>query len=39
MTDFQDLYTELPTCQSCTNLILEFRYKYPNITLNIFTKY
>ncbi|WP_245617794.1 deaminase domain-containing protein [Carnobacterium gallinarum] len=34
-----DLYTELPTCQSCTNLILEFRYKYPKVTLNIYTKY
>ncbi|WP_084679924.1 deaminase domain-containing protein [Carnobacterium gallinarum] len=33
-----DLYTELPACQSCTNVILEFRKKYPNIELNIFTK-
>lgn len=33
-----DLYTELPTCQSCTNIIFEFRRKYPNIKINIFTK-
>jgi len=33
-----DLYTELPACQSCTNVILEFRKKFPNIELNIFTK-
>ncbi|MBC1501369.1 hypothetical protein HB943_12220 [Listeria weihenstephanensis] len=33
-----DLYTELPTCQSCTNVIFEFRKKFPNIELNIFTK-
>jgi len=33
-----DLYTELPACQSCTNVILEFRNKFPNIELNIFTK-
>ncbi|MBC1548214.1 hypothetical protein HCJ27_14005, partial [Listeria sp. FSL L7-1435] len=26
-----DLYTERATCQSCTNIILEFRRKYPNI--------
>ncbi|WP_053081376.1 deaminase domain-containing protein [Bacillus sp. LK2] len=33
-----DLYTELPACQSCTNVILEFRKSFPNIKLNIFTK-
>lgn len=33
-----DLYTELPACQSCSNVILEFRRKFPNIELNIFTK-
>ncbi|WP_255377327.1 deaminase domain-containing protein [Listeria sp. ILCC797] len=33
-----DLFTELPTCQSCSNIILEFREKFPNIKLNIFTK-
>lgn len=32
-----NLFTELDTCQSCTNIILEFRAKYPNIKLNIFT--
>nr|WP_255260059.1 deaminase domain-containing protein [Bacillus sp. AFS023182] len=33
-----DLYTELDTCQSCSNIILEFRKGYPNIQLNIYTK-
>ncbi|WP_429955336.1 deaminase domain-containing protein [Enterococcus sp. AZ192] len=33
-----DLYTELPACQSCSNIILEFRKKFPNIELNVFTK-
>ena len=32
-----NLYTEAPACQSCTNVILEFRREFPNITLNIFT--
>ena len=32
-----NLFTELDACQSCTNIILEFRAKYPNIKLNIFT--
>ena len=31
------LYSELDCCQSCSNLILEFRSKYPNIELNIYT--
>ena len=33
-----NLYTELPTCQSCTNIIFEFRRNYPNIELNIFAE-
>jgi len=33
-----DLYTELPACQSCTNIIFEFRRKFPNIKLNVYTK-
>ncbi|MDM1030710.1 DUF637 domain-containing protein, partial [Neisseria meningitidis] len=32
-----DLFTELKACQSCSNVILEFRNRYPNIQLNIFT--
>jgi len=32
-----NLFSEFDTCQSCTNIILEFREKYPNIKLNIFT--
>ena len=32
------LYTELDTCQSCTNIIFEFREEFPNITLNIFSR-
>jgi hypothetical protein len=32
-----DLYTELPTCQSCTNIIFEFRRHFPNIKLNIYS--
>ncbi len=32
-----NLYTELDCCQSCSNLILEFRRKFPNIKLNVFT--
>ena len=31
-----DLYSELPCCQSCSNIILEFRRKFPNIKLNIY---
>lgn len=33
-----DLFTELPACQSCSNIVLEFRNKFPNVKLNIFTK-
>ena len=33
-----NLFTELPACQSCTNIIFEFRRRFPNIELNIFTK-
>lgn len=32
-----NLYTELPACQSCTNVIFEFRQKFPNIELNVFS--
>ncbi|MEK3911112.1 deaminase domain-containing protein [Paenibacillus sp. FSL H7-0331] len=32
-----DLYTELDACQSCTNLIMEFRRKFPNIKLNVYS--
>ncbi|MGG2073192.1 deaminase domain-containing protein [Lysinibacillus irui] len=33
-----DLFTDLDACQSCTNLIMEFRRKYPNIELNVYSK-
>lgn len=32
-----NLYTELPACQSCTNIIFEFRRHFPNIKLNIYS--
>jgi len=32
-----NLYTELDACQSCSNIILEFRRMFPNIKLNIFS--
>lgn len=32
-----NLFTEKAACQSCTNVILEFRRKFPNIKLNVFT--
>ena len=32
-----DLFTERKACQSCTDVITEFREHYPNIQLNIFT--
>lgn len=31
-----NLFTEAPACQSCTNVIFEFRRKFPNIKLNIY---
>jgi hypothetical protein len=33
-----DIYTELDACQSCTNLIMEFRRKFPNIKLNVYSE-
>ncbi|MGF7046933.1 hypothetical protein J2T13_001435 [Paenibacillus sp. DS2015] len=33
-----DLFTELDACQSCTNLIMEFRSKFPNIQLNVYSE-
>ncbi|MCC3381264.1 deaminase domain-containing protein [Paenibacillus farraposensis] len=33
-----DLFTELDACQSCSNLIMEFRRKFPNIELNVYSK-
>lgn len=33
-----NLYSELPCCQSCSNLILEFRRMYPNIKLNVYVE-
>jgi len=33
-----DLFTELDACQSCSNLILEFRRKFPNIELSVYSK-
>ncbi|WP_353056153.1 deaminase domain-containing protein [Priestia koreensis] len=33
-----DLFTDLAACQSCTNLIMEFRRKYPNIELNVYSE-
>lgn len=33
-----NLYSELPCCQSCSNIILEFRRKFPNIKLNIYVE-
>ena len=31
------IYTELDACQSCTNIIFEFRRMFPNIKLNVFS--
>lgn len=33
-----NLYSELPCCQSCSNIIMEFRRMFPNIKLNIFVE-
>ncbi len=33
-----DLFTERRACQSCTDVIVEFRTRYPNIQLNVFTE-
>ena len=33
-----NLYSELSCCQSCSNIILEFRRKFPNIKLNIYVE-
>jgi len=33
-----NLYTEYDACQSCTNIIFEFRRMFPNIKLNIFSE-
>ncbi|WP_348624434.1 deaminase domain-containing protein [Paenibacillus peoriae] len=32
-----DLFTELDACQSCSNLIMEFRRKFPNIDFNVYS--
>ncbi|GGA17510.1 hypothetical protein GCM10008018_72150 [Paenibacillus marchantiophytorum] len=33
-----NLYTEFDACQSCSNLVMEFRRKYPNIKLNVYSE-
>ncbi|MGE8367726.1 deaminase domain-containing protein [Cupriavidus sp.] len=33
-----NLFSEKSVCQSCTDVIMQFRQMYPNIQLNIFTK-
>jgi hypothetical protein len=30
-----NLYSELPCCQSCSNIVLEFRRMFPNVKLNV----
>ncbi|MED4534006.1 deaminase domain-containing protein [Metabacillus fastidiosus] len=32
-----DLFTELPACGSCTDIIMQFRREYPNIKLNVYS--
>jgi len=32
-----DLFTELPACGSCSDVILKFRQEYPNIQLNVYS--
>ena len=33
-----NLYSELPCCQSCSNIIMEFRRTFPNIELNVYVE-
>ena len=33
-----NMYSELPCCQSCSNIISEFREMFPNIELNVFVE-
>ncbi len=33
-----NMYSELPCCQSCSNIISEFRKMFPNIELNVFVE-
>ncbi|WP_189021035.1 deaminase domain-containing protein [Paenibacillus marchantiophytorum] len=33
-----NLYTEFDACQSRSNLVMEFRRKYPNIKLNVYSE-
>jgi filamentous hemagglutinin len=32
-----DLFTELPACGSCSDIIMKFRQEYPNIKLNVYS--
>ncbi|WP_220388569.1 deaminase domain-containing protein [Paenibacillus aquistagni] len=32
-----DLFTELPACRSCSDIIMKFRQEYPNIKLNVYS--
>ncbi|WP_407923291.1 deaminase domain-containing protein [Cupriavidus agavae] len=32
------MFSEKAVCPSCTGVIMQFRSRYPNIQLNIFTK-
>ena len=33
-----NLFTERPPCESCSNIIEEFKEKFPNIELNVFSE-
>ncbi|MET0027449.1 MAG: deaminase domain-containing protein [Candidatus Thiodiazotropha sp.] len=33
-----NLFTERLNCQSCGDVVLDFRNRYPNIQLNVFTR-
>jgi hypothetical protein len=33
-----NLFTERLTCQSCGDVVLDFRNRYPNVQLNVFTR-